>query len=57
MRLYWLHKGVSCLTCGVFSGRVLRVGYVQDTYLVGKIVLLIQDGNTGGFVFRAIEPN
>ncbi len=32
------------------------VGYIQDKYLVGKIVLLIKDGETGGVVFRAIEP-
>ena len=34
-----------------------RVGYIQDKYLVGKIVLLIKDGETGGVVLRAIEPN
>ncbi|PCI57154.1 MAG: hypothetical protein COB36_02490 [Alphaproteobacteria bacterium] len=35
---------------------MLRVSYIQDKYLVGKIVLLIKDGETGGVVFMAIEP-
>ena len=36
---------------------MMRVGYVQDKYLVGKIVFLIKDGEAGEVVFKVVEPD